>query len=489
MSESRYTVLKREFINVCKRVLKRDLTTNPEKHREYLTDLVRTYNAIIAHVGSFHESLNSAEREIFRDNWIYLRDKVISVFAKLNVTIGVPKEFFTGLSIDDILGNYSENNALEVTGDRATPDPIPLISVVKPPRVPRTKSIQTARPAVIPRTLSFSSDLSDSELFYGFREIFCDSRMGDPISVVDFIRLAAQTINRNYDGNPLGLAAFINSVELLSEISHDGVANIFLRFVKSKLVGKALESIPPEPANVDEIITALRQQIQPDSSKVVAGRLLALRPDRAKMTDFSEQAEKLAEALQRSLIIEGISQAKAREMTVERTVEVCRSAARSDLVKSVLASTKFDSPKEAIAKFIVETSTDEKERQVLAYRTFQRQNNRRGNRFNGNQVYRSKFNNGGQGNRSNGSGYNGNRNNNNNGNNYRNFGNNRSNGNGFNNNYRGRSNGNGNGGYRGGNGGGDNRGNNNNNGRSVRYAENFGAPQQQQQLGEAQNRN
>lgn len=478
MPESRYIALKREFQNVCKRVLKKNLSTNPERHREYLTDLVSTYNAVIAYVESFHESLDSIEREIFRNDWIYLRDKVISVFAKLNVSIGAPRSFFSPLLIGDILGNYSENNTPEdLPENRITPDPRPSISNTEPPRLTRNKFVQTTKPVFKPRALSFS----DSELYYGFSELFHDSTMA-PLTSVEFIRIAAQTINRNYDGNPLGLSAFINSVELLKELSNAEVAAIFLRFVKSKLEGKALESVPADAANVDEIITALRQQIQPDNSKVVAGRLLALKPDKAKMTDFSEQAEKLAEALQRSLIIEGISRDKAREMTIDKTVEVCRSAARSDLVKAVLASTKFDSPKEAIAKFIVETSTEEKEKQVLAYRTFQRQNGRRSNRYNGNKSVRGKFNNN-YSNRNN-SGNNGGRGNNgyNNNNNYRNSGNNRSNRDNSNGNGRGRNN------Y-GNNNGGGYRGNNGNNNRNVRYAENYEAPQQQQQLGEAQNRN
>lgn len=475
MSENRYSVLKREFLNVCKRVLKRDLSTNPVKHREYLTDLVRTYNAIVVHVESFHESLNDSAKEVFRDDWIKLRDKVVSFFAKLNVSIEVPRRFFVHLSIDDILQNYLENNA-PVDENPKSPDPIPLILVSEPPHLGRARTTQTIKQTSRPRVLSFSSDLSDSELFYGFSEIFYPTMAN--LTAPEFLRLAAQTINRNYDGNPLGLQAFINSVQLLSELSNNAVAAIFLRFVKSKLEGKALECVPADANTVDEIITALNNQIKPDNSKVVAGKLLALKPDKAKLTDFTEQAEKLAEALQRSLIIEGISQAKAREMTIDKTVEVCRTAARSDLVKSVLASTKFDSPKEVVAKFVVETSTEEKEKQILTYRTFQKQNRRgTGNRFNDNRALRGRFNNNGQGNRF---GYNGGRMNYYN---YRNFGNNRPNRGGFNANNRGRNN------FRGNNNGGNRSNNTNNNNRNVRYAENYEAPQQQQQLGEAQNRN
>lgn len=163
--------------------------------------------------------------------------------------------------------------------------------------------------------------------------------------------------------SPLSLASFINSVKLLKSVTAQNLNDVFLEFVISRLEGKALECIPPNPANVDVIINALEGNIQPDNS-----RLLALRPDRSKLADFTEQAEKLADSLQRSLIIEGISQSKAREMCIEKTVEVCRNAARSDLVKAVLASSKFESPKEVVAKYIVESSTEEKEKQILAYR-------------------------------------------------------------------------------------------------------------------------
>lgn len=352
--------------------------------------------------------------------------------------------------IADILRNYDENNTVGNTPETAASIQLRPIDSVE------NKGTQTHTRE------EKESDSSDTEFFYDFEQIFyTDMAPPEPMSKVDFLAIAGRTINHNYDGDPLGLAAFINSVGLLKEFTDANLNNIFLRFVKSKLVGKALESIPANPASVDEIIKALEEQIRPDNSKVVAGRLLALRPDKTKMVEFSDQAEKLAEALQRSLIIEGISQTKAREMSIEKTVEVCRGAARSDLVKSILASTKFDSPKEVIAKYVVESST-EREKQILAFKSYQKQN--RGHR----------------GNRSN---YNGNGNNNNRGRynrsnkNYQNNGNGRNYGNNnYNDNNRGRNN------YNGGN-----RNNNNDNDRNVRYAENCDAPQLQ--LGEAQNRN
>lgn len=48
-----------------------------------------------------------------------------------------------------------------------------------------------------------------------------------------------------------------------------------------------------------------RKTIKPDSSKVVEGRMLALKLNKINSTDFAKETEKLAEALQRSLVIEG----------------------------------------------------------------------------------------------------------------------------------------------------------------------------------------
>lgn len=116
----------------------------------------------------------------------------------------------------------------------------------------------------------------------------------------------AKTINRNYAGDPLALNAFINSVELLSDFATEALKPIFVRFIKSKLEGKAHECIPPDADSSDVIIESLKAQIKPDNSKVIAGRMLALEPDRFKLIEFSTQMEALADALQRSLIIEGI---------------------------------------------------------------------------------------------------------------------------------------------------------------------------------------
>lgn len=353
----------------------------------------------------------------------------------MNVTIELPTELFVLLTVDPVIESYNQNIEPEpstsdsterieekVIGERSNS---PVNAKVGDQQV----SLDTTLIAV-ENSYDFD-ELIDQILDHIFEQIFdqilkqiYDTEMAATTAEkLEYIRAASQMINRSYSGDPLSRASFVNSVKLLKSVTAANLNAVLLEFVISKLEGKALECIPPNPENVDAIIAALERDIQPDSSKVITGRLLALKSDRAKIMEFTEQAEKLADALQRSLIVEGIPQAKAREMSIEKTVEVCRGVARSDLAKSILAATKFDSPKEVIAKYVVESSTEEKEKQILAFKANRKQNGRNnGYHVGGKNQYHNGNGRGRRnryGNRNNGGNYN----NNNNGNNYNRGGN------------------------------------------------------------------
>lgn len=347
----RYESLKEDFVKVCKRVLKENLTQNRLKHIEYLHDLIESFNAAVDYLAQRRTRYDDQQMKIASNECKYFRGKVSSCFQKLNITESLPTDSDFALLSFGIISKYFT---------------IVEIQSVNLGSIPSTSSTPALTPAASLDTL--------------VEPIHEQTNVNMAMSSVDFLALAARTINHNYNGNPLGLSAFISSIEMLKEIIPANLEAFFAKFTLSKLEGKARECVPDDVQNVDVIITCLRQHIKPDNSKVVAGRLLALRPDRAKLTDFTEQAELLADAFQRSLIIEGITHAKAREMSIEKTVELCRNSTRSDLVKSILAATKFDSPKEVVAKYVVEANTEEKEKQILQFKA---QNKRGFNRGRG----------------------------------------------------------------------------------------------------------
>lgn len=119
---------------------------------------------------------------------------------------------------------------------------------------------------------------------------------------------------------------------------------------------KALECMPSENVTTQVIIDKLKENIKPDNSEVVTGKMLALKLNRGNLNEYSEQVEKLSEALERTLIIEGSTQSQAKRIATKTTVELCRNNAKSDLMKSVMASTNFETPKDVLAKFIIENT-------------------------------------------------------------------------------------------------------------------------------------
>lgn len=227
--------------------------------------------------------------------------------------------------------------------------------------------------------------------------------------------MCISTLRDSFDCDPLSLGSFLNSIDFVEKRAANADQRTILKdFIKTKLKGKSLEVIPEtENATIAEIKKSLKDNFRPETSAVIEGKLLALKIHNSNVQDFSKQVEELSDALERSFRAEGIPQEKSKQMTIQRTVDLCRTTARSDTVKAIIAATPFKDTKEVVAKFIVETSKDKQEKQILTLKANTRSNNnnnRNNNRFN-------------------------NRNNNNSNNNYRRNGNNYNNNNYNNNNY------------------------------------------------------
>lgn len=147
-----------------------------------------------------------------------------------------------------------------------------------------------------------------------------------------------------------------------------------MKYVKAKCEGRARE-IVNDVNTIEDFRNVLRENIFPENSKVIEGRIISLRYAYSRQEEFATKAEELADALRRTLIIEGMTAAKANEISIDKTVQLCRKSANSDLVKSVLASTAFRTPKEVIAKMITESDTHVKEQQILRCQKFGKNQN------------------------------------------------------------------------------------------------------------------
>lgn len=324
-------VEKDKFIAVAKRILKTELSTNANTLFTYKSNIITAYISFVQYCDSKYSTLDATQKNTIIEALNYINSKFESCLIKLNCVYNLSENLFE------------------------LPDPTTI----------RIIGLETEVTPIV-------GDMS--------------------ISNIDFLKLCGETIPTAYSGDPLALQSFLHSITLLKSIANtETLKPLVVSFIKTRLNGKALECLPSdENLTIEQIEAALKLKIKPENEKIIRGKMAALRADRNTLHSFTDQAEKLADSLQRALVFEGIPSNKATQMTIDETINMCKSSAHSDYVKSVLASTSFATPKEVVAKFIIETNNDKTDKQILSYRANTHQNKPNNNQFRTNNQFQER---------------------------------------------------------------------------------------------------
>lgn len=335
---------------------RRELTKDLKLREEYKTDSINTYNALISFLHSItaDEQVTLEDKIKYQTNAAEFKNKLKEIFETLNLQYEFDKFIFASIDIDKVIENTVDNLDNETDSDSSTG----TILNKEQNKINNKNTENTTKMA--------------------------------PQTAKEFMTLATSTINYKYGGDPLGLDAFIDSIELLATLCEEQNTNTLIKFIKTRLEGTARESISAEPRNTDEIITQLRAAIKTASSDVIESKILALRVEKTNLTAFAERAEALAEQYRRSLCSEGIPAEKAKELSVKKTVQLCRLQARSSALKTIIASTHFTEPKDVVARMIVEIGNLKLEGQANSHTHKNGQNNNKfGKNFSNNRSSRS----------------------------------------------------------------------------------------------------
>ncbi|XP_017470761.1 PREDICTED: putative uncharacterized protein DDB_G0277255 [Rhagoletis zephyria] len=341
-----------EFLKISKRILQnRPLSTNATKLNEYRDSLINSYNNILLHVKGHSESCEFSEVQV---KLTRCKDLLSKCFIKLNSQIKIPIEPLALIFKTDLANSDSEEEYFDAKSQAS-------VSFA----IKRSASLPSIKDSL--SVLEIPASATSSPNFSIYSKVLTE--MATAEQKKSFISLCASINRENYSGDPLALESFLDKISLIEDLAEENLTSTLIAFLKSKLEGKAREAIPTQINSVSDIKSALRNRIKPDNSKVVAGKIAALHVNNNNYSDFAKRVQELSDSLERSLIIEGMTQEKAHEMAIEQTVNVCRLNARSDLVKSILASTKFSDSKDVVEKLIVEQNNEVKERQVLTFRS------------------------------------------------------------------------------------------------------------------------
>lgn len=387
--EEEYKQRKKEFEREYNRIEpyeSRRKLSNSSKRKEYKECIVRTYNKIVHYIEpAFHDA------DV--DNRLDIQNKLIGHLSK----------FKNALKILKLNYEFGRN-------------PFEIIDL--------EKIIEDTEEVIIDDNESDDTDINsentvESVINAQQYTIFTSQAQNKnmPQTKEEFIATANRTINFRYKGDPLTLDSFIDAIELLKDLCEEQNLSTFFKFVRTRLDGFARLAISTNASTVDDIINDLKASIKTDSSKVIEGRMLALRADKSSLTKFAEVAEQLAEQFRRSLCVEGFSKEKAKELSVEKTIELCRKSTKSERVKSIIAASAFSEPKEVIAKMIVEINNLKQDQPHNSYT--HKYNNQNKNYNNQNKSYGNKNTNFHDRNANKGNVQNNRHNNDNNGNNFK----------------------------------------------------------------------
>lgn len=401
-SNTKYDELFEDHEKKAKRILKKNISKNINTLNRYCFDILTSHNNFVEYVGKFYKNFNSDSRETVNTHLRNLSEKTEKCCNRLNEEENFNEQInFSDNLLKTIEINITYDSEIESTGTASTDSELEENGLE-----PHEQSNLT-----LVDSLNESAD-SDSDLNDQNKSKTQHNHQPSEQQKIkmthkenrEFLSFLDRTINKSYSGDPLTLKSFINKINLAKMSTEDGQAELLKAFVVSRLEGKALECVDTSK-NLDTIMATLQSCIKPDSSKVVEGKILSLRFNKSNSSEFSKQAEELAEALQRSLVIEGYSLEKAKELTVERTVEMCRQNARNESVKTVLAAKDFKDPKEVVAKLIVQESSVDREKQILFFNKngqnrqnkpfFKRYNNNHSNNNHNGNNFKNNWNKGG----------------------------------------------------------------------------------------------
>lgn len=405
-----YDTLKKAFLRECKRIEpyskstsagepktpRRQLTDDLSLREEYKQSLVKTYHEAVAYLQSVdNDSQSSVEDKLnVRQRAVDFFKKLKDSFVTLNLTYEFEKSPFVRIDINKIKENpidnssdssssssqNSSNTDKQTAGtspgsnsktsqtndtDSFTLSDNPLKNHTEPTKNGQTETIELSEEI---ETNDIPTDQSQPVTM--------------PQSKLDFLQACHAAIDYKYDGDPASLDTFLDAIDLLSEVCEAENKSTLIKFIMTRLEGKAREAMVTTPTETASFRTELKKAIKYESSKVIEGKILALTAERTNLTKFSERAEELCEKYRRSLVDEGYTPEKAKELCVDKTVELCISQSHHDRLKTVLTIKTFKEPKDVIAMMITQINKLRLEKLTTNNSKKKPQNHNNGNKNN-----------------------------------------------------------------------------------------------------------
>lgn len=303
--------------------LKKKVQPKEDTKQKNLTELIFHYNKVCELINTYYTLANKDNKIILNKTFSKLRDKVVILFSFFQLNIHIPPQFSHPLD-PNILNSNSPSDI----------------------------------------------DSDDDPVF----EMAENAR-------TNFIATYSKLIPE-FDGIPENLTRFIDALELVNDNVGDYM-DTAIRIIKTKLIGSARSYITNE-TTIIEIVNTLKAHIKRDPSKVVIAKIMGLKQGNKTAVDYINEIEKLATALKRAYLSEGIPATVADSYSTDHAVNSIISNTSNEKIKTVMQAGDFKTLNDAATKFVTASTENAAQKQQIFY-------NKAFNRGKGRGNYRGNF--------------------------------------------------------------------------------------------------
>lgn len=203
----------------------------------------------------------------------------------------------------------------------------------------------------------------------------------------------ATALVKYFDGNPEETESFIESVSLLNELTPVEHKGILLKFVKTRITGKAKYMVSEELNTITKLTDKLRVKFSIKiSSDAVLAQLKSCKQGNTKLTDFTNKIEDLSRQLTRAFISEKVAEGETAEKLAEKfAMQTIAENVSNSETSLILRAGNLTNLSDTIAKAIAVDKPIPKN--VYHYKTNRRGNNHNNNFNNQNRRNNQSFNN------------------------------------------------------------------------------------------------
>lgn len=178
---------------------------------------------------------------------------------------------------------------------------------------------------------------------------------------------------------------------LLQELIQPAHEAMAVKFIKTRLSGKARSGFPENLATIDDLINHIKLKCKdPTTPDIIIAKLNATK-QRGQITSFCEEIDNLCAKLENCYILQEIPENIAKTMSTKAGVTALINGINASDTKLILKAGNFSSIKEALQK-AQECATDTSPSQIFNVRRRQQnerhKSNFRGNGFNRNRNFR-----------------------------------------------------------------------------------------------------